>query len=346
MYQLAPPPAKEKINSYSTNRMNNSHFLIGIVFSITLILGNLKAQNLVPNPGFETGSCPNYINLQSGGVYPADWFEFPRASAYKTTSDYFKIGCFDGSTFGAGDEVGEAPPHFGDAWMGIFCYTTQNTCPYGTAEGTMAKLNTSLVPGSSYVVSFWLKEFVNSVYNNNIKNPSEGIGIWLWGANSPAVDYCPTGPRGMEVSASSPPQYLAQSDSITSTWTNFSFIYTPTTSIDSIGIAGWFPLDLLDAYYNLDDVSVTLLPPCGACTLSGSGAVLTWTGCLSTDWFDPCNWDQQSVPTITSTVIIPNTINHPLINSGTANCYEITIHDNVDVTVVSSNGASINIVNP
>ncbi|MBN4062348.1 hypothetical protein JYU20_04045 [Bacteroidales bacterium AH-315-I05] len=85
--------------------------------------------------------------------------------------------------------------------------------------------------------------------------------------------------------------------------------------------------------------------PCAPCVLAGSGSTWTWTGCKTTDWFDGCNWDRQSVPTTTSDVIIPNTTNKPLITAGTADCNTIEIQSSTGarLDLNSSGGGIINI---
>ena len=88
--------------------------------------------------------------------------------------------------------------------------------------------------------------------------------------------------------------------------------------------------------------------PCGACVLGGSGSVWTWTGCQSTDWFNPCNWDRQTVPNTTSNVIIPNTTNKPLINGAAADCFDITIQSSTGarLDLNSTGGGILNITKP
>lgn len=98
-----------------------------------------------------------------------------------------------------------------------------------------------------------------------------------------------------------------------------------------------------DTYFSQFSVS-----PCGACALGGSGATWTWTGCVGTDWFDPCNWDRQSVPTVSSNVIIPNTANKPLVSGAIANCLDLTIQTSTGarVDVNTSTGGLINVLKP
>ena len=59
-----------------------------------------------------------------------------------------------------------------------------------------------------------------------------------------------------------------------------------------------------------------------------------WTGEASTDWFEPANWDDYTVPDATSDVTIPSSaINEPAINSGAAYCNHITILNGGELTV-------------
>ncbi len=41
----------------------------------------------------------------------------------------------------------------------------------------------------------------------------------------------------------------------------------------------------------------------------------TWTGCVSTDWSNPANWRDGTVPTSTEQVTIPNMVNDPVIST-------------------------------
>jgi len=73
------------------------------------------------------------------------------------------------------------------------------------------------------------------------------------------------------------------------------------------------------------------------CTASGSATIGTgipsgppgtwrWTGALSNDWFNPCNWDKIAVPDTTADVLIPGpTPFQPNITIDTGYCQHITI---------------------
>ncbi|MEM1214687.1 MAG: T9SS type A sorting domain-containing protein [Bacteroidota bacterium] len=49
-----------------------------------------------------------------------------------------------------------------------------------------------------------------------------------------------------------------------------------------------------------------------------SPSTITWTGNVSSDWADPCNWEAGQVPTADQGITIPITTNQPEIESGTA----------------------------
>lgn len=89
----------------------------------------------------------------------------------------------------------------------------------------------------------------------------------------------------------------------------------------------------------------------------GGGAAtgtITWTGAVSEDWFEPCNWDKSAVPTASNPVVIPaGTTNKPHINDnskGNANCYTIEIESGSanggHLYLNSSAGGRLNITKP
>ncbi|MES2487491.1 MAG: T9SS sorting signal type C domain-containing protein, partial [Bacteroidota bacterium] len=62
----------------------------------------------------------------------------------------------------------------------------------------------------------------------------------------------------------------------------------------------------------------------------------TWTGNVNTDWSNPGNWTCNTVPTLTTTVIIPSApVNQPhvLPNTNIARAKTITVEDGASVTV-------------
>lgn len=68
----------------------------------------------------------------------------------------------------------------------------------------------------------------------------------------------------------------------------------------------------------------------------GGTGLWTWVGGVSVDWFDPCNWNKNTVPTITADVLIPGGTTHePTISGAQAYCKSIEI--------VSTNNAELTI---
>ena len=77
----------------------------------------------------------------------------------------------------------------------------------------------------------------------------------------------------------------------------------------------------------------------------GGSGTWTWTGTIDTDWFSRCNWDQYSLPDLSSDVVIPGSLsNYPLIQGGTAECKSISIDfsSGASVTVDIPNGGELN----
>lgn len=81
---------------------------------------------------------------------------------------------------------------------------------------------------------------------------------------------------------------------------------------------------------------------------NGGAGTWTWTGAISTSWFNPCNWDKQALPNTLSSVLIPNTANKPLITSGTGECYIIEIQTTSGAYIMldTSGGGILNVTQP
>lgn len=70
---------------------------------------------------------------------------------------------------------------------------------------------------------------------------------------------------------------------------------------------------------------------------------VTWTGIVSSDWFDEDNWDSGTIPLATQDVIIPQTLNEPVItdNVNIAECQNLTIEINA---IVKTNTTDVDAV--
>ncbi|MEO1260023.1 MAG: HYR domain-containing protein [Bacteroidota bacterium] len=84
---------------------------------------------------------------------------------------------------------------------------------------------------------------------------------------------------------------------------------------------------------------VTLLLP-ATC----NGTLRTWTGAISSDWNDPCNWNPICVPTVQEDVIIPTAANDPVIMNGN-NAFAKSIQVETGTSLTINNNASLAIDN-
>lgn len=154
-------------------------FTLSII--VLSLLGNVsKAQNMVPNPGFETfHTCPtNWSQI----AYSPDYTSFPTVAAWVNpleacTPDYFNT-CANVAdkvqlpfTF-----VGYQDAHSGNACAGFIAYYNENVGG-DYREYVQAKLDTAMIAGHSYRVEFYVS------LNYDISNPDNNfIGIDRVGA--------------------------------------------------------------------------------------------------------------------------------------------------------------------
>ncbi|MBK6948463.1 MAG: hypothetical protein IPH16_10735 [Haliscomenobacter sp.] len=69
----------------------------------------------------------------------------------------------------------------------------------------------------------------------------------------------------------------------------------------------------------------------------------TWTGCVSTDWATPGNWQDGSVPTVADDAVIPNTTNKPTIFGGTAAVAKtIEVQSGTTLTITTTASLTVN----
>ncbi len=334
-------------------------------FSILLfiLIWNVEfSQNLIPNPGFELGGCPAAQYGNGSTVMPTSWSQFPTPAAFG--ADYGKNGCY--TSAGA--------PNNGNAWIyGITGVSTETiNClsgPCTTVEkkqtyGVKATLTSTLTTGNSYSFSVSIRQ---AGFANNGPSSIHGVGIWIFPAGSPPSENSCFNPPNMFFPVScnpsyviDPPDFLIPMSSLTSSYQTFTYNHTAGAGDNTIGIAGWYgdtvnyngstPTTTSEMGWCLDDASLVVGSPCGACLTPTppTNATYTWTGCVDTDWFDPCNWDSGTVPTSTKNVIIPNTTNKPLITGATANCFDITVQSSTGarLDISSTGGGALNVTKP
>ncbi len=90
------------------------------------------------------------------------------------------------------------------------------------------------------------------------------------------------------------------------------------------------------------NVSVTYTP-CTPLASSPGNVIITWTGLLSTDWNNACNWNPAWVPDATNAqAVIPPTTNQPTINGTTTATIKVMYLNN-GATLTVNNGGTLNV---
>ena len=141
--------------------MSIKSYVLIVIFSLTITLVN--AQNLVPNPGFETLSGTltgeGQINLATGWSAPG---------ASTSTPDLFNTS-WVGPPLGPCDNVhvpnnsgGFAPAHTGNGYAGIS--TDFNN---GYYEYITLRLNLAMTPGEIYILEMWARRADSARFANN-----------------------------------------------------------------------------------------------------------------------------------------------------------------------------------
>ncbi|MCB9295771.1 MAG: T9SS type A sorting domain-containing protein [Lewinellaceae bacterium] len=115
---------------------------------------------------------------------------------------------------------------------------------------------------------------------------------------------------------------------------------TGATQVACIAPAGYRPASELVNTTDLDcndgDANVNPNPDCSTTTR-------TWTGHISTDWEEACNWSPNCVPTASDDVTIPNVANDPVISGTTAAVAKsVTVNGGSVLTILSDGSLAIN----
>lgn len=235
---------------------------------------SLPAQNLVTNPGFETGPCPtNYsqINMVPG------WY-----SPTSGTPDHLST-CATGPEGGRvsipDNGVGWQQPHSGNAYAGIICYNvggvffTNGSIDTFQREYIQSKLIQPLVPGKTYQVRFYVSLADGGVSKANINYATDDLGAHF--SVDPVTKFTFS---QMPLRLLRTPQIRnPEGNFITSTieWTEISGCFTADSAYQHITIGCFagadisllpvntLPTDANTIYYYIDDVSVVEMPDPG-----------------------------------------------------------------------------------
>jgi Secretion system C-terminal sorting domain len=96
--------------------------------------------------------------------------------------------------------------------------------------------------------------------------------------------------------------------------------------------------------YDLTKFTVSGGTPLTCPPIATATQTMTWTGTVSNDWNNACNWSPNGVPTATNEVVIDNVTNDPVVLSGTvATCKKI--YTNTDAILTINSGGSLNVNN-
>jgi hypothetical protein len=119
--------------------------------------------------------------------------------------------------------------------------------------------------------------------------------------------------------------------------TTFQITFTPSASgLRTASIS----IDNNDANENPYTFSLQGTGTTSACSqVATATQTMTWTGTLSTDWADACNWSPNGVPTATNPVIINNVANKPTIQNST-NAHAKNITNNTGAILSIGTGAT------
>lgn len=155
------------------------HLYVLVALFFLVVAGPVSAQNLVPNPGFETYSACPADDISTGGIDKA----LPWNKPTDGTADYFNTcSIFPLKTGVPSNLFGNQTPHAGNAYAGFTLYMGSHP---DLREYIQAPLLSSLAAGQSYRVSFYVSLADVS------KWAIDGIGAYF--SNGPVGQYGPPG---------------------------------------------------------------------------------------------------------------------------------------------------------
>lgn len=211
-----------------------------------------QAQNIVPNPGFETNSgCP---------TGPCQW---NRATGWNNinggagcgsygTPDYFHT-CGGGFSHLPNNGFLTLNPHGGNAVMGFL--TWSGSLSPNWREYVSRQLASPMIIGQNYTVSFWICNAYNPYYGG--------------GSNHIGLDFHTT-PHTQSIASvvSLVPEYEIPGVFFSNAWVNYTFNITPTAAWQYITFGNFYndaatTAQVFDAsaayfraYYFIDDISI------------------------------------------------------------------------------------------
>ncbi|MCK9422822.1 MAG: YDG domain-containing protein, partial [Bacteroidales bacterium] len=85
----------------------------------------------------------------------------------------------------------------------------------------------------------------------------------------------------------------------------------------------------------------TLTQPTGLTANITAATSLTWTGNTDSDWNTASNWSPLQVPSATTSLVIPNVTNNPVIGTTGNECNNLTINSGAIVTINENNDLTV-----
>ena len=227
-----------------------------IFIAIFILLGSVYAQNLVPNPSFESYTvCPSSIG-EIPVAYPWN-VPFNSSPTSLISSDYFNVcsgnwGCSVPTNF-----AGSENPSTGNGYGGLYIFSAVPSILSNYKEYLEIKLMDTLTSCNTYNISFKYSVADKSIYF------SEGLGM--------AISDTLIETRGWTNLISHPPAYEMRTiASQTNGWATCQFTYTAQGGEQYIVIGSFIENQLLNyslnpntnlsingCYVYIDDVSIT-----------------------------------------------------------------------------------------
>lgn len=185
-------------------------YLLIILYCISDFL--YAQTNLVPNPGFEEGSCPTfYSGVSTGDV--EEWFAPTGGS-----SDYFHSCASAASTVNMPDTYwwGFSPSHFCDAMVGVFTYEAG----FEYREYVTVQFTEPLEAGVTYYVEFWVTTSFMQGTGYDFTLATDEVGAFISEESPDMIGYGPI--EEIPQIENTEGNYLEDS----ATWYNVSGLYT------------------------------------------------------------------------------------------------------------------------
>lgn len=130
-----------------------------LLFLAALALsGSTFAQNLIPNPGFESvGTAPcSWITTTSGFVAAINNWTMPSDGSTDIFSTYVATTCYGHNLSTNASRVGQQTPHGGNVQSALLTYGAGCGSLPNYREYLQATLTSPMISGQSYDIEFWL----------------------------------------------------------------------------------------------------------------------------------------------------------------------------------------------